>query len=477
MKGSLYLGIDIGTSVAKGTIINDYGETIADAVFHRRHISHSEKIYEHDPENEWWSEFTFLVNKMLSHIGNRARDIQSIAITGMIPNICLMDKQGNPIRKAILYYDPRAENIEKKLDKELNTGKWKNQVLSRLIWLKDKEKENWKQTERILSTHNYIVFKLTGKSCIDTVTALEFGNTCNSEKMVWNHDLLSQYGIESKIFPDILPPGTIVGSVLKEASRQTGLREGTQVITGTTDTISSLIGSGLRNSNELLIYYGTYSCAMMLLSEMEKVIFDNKIKYPIDWLASIPRGGQQLSSLAQLFCPSTDIKESLSNLDSHAADSNPGANGVIFVQTLDLPVSTESTEPRGSFFNLGMNNTMSDICRAMLEAFGYGLKYWFELSNNPLIPRKCFAGGGGASSKVWQQIVSDITGLEQYCFRNADRAFGSAILAAISINRKLYDNITNTQLSSLELTKPNPHNHRKYLKHYHKYKNYIEKYS
>lgn len=475
MKPHLYMGIDIGTSVAKGTVINDIGEIITQQTYNRKHISHSLNKYEHNPDLVWWKEFKFIVKNMIDNLEGAVKNVQCLAITGMVPNIYPIDKQGRSLHKAILYYDPRAKNIEKKLDEELNTKKYQNQVLAMLIWLKSKLGSDWVKVDKIMTTHNYIVKKLTNGLYVDTVTALEYGNIFDSNKMTWNRDLLGKYDIQENIFPEIIPPGTVVGKVTREAAKITGLKEGTSVIAGTSDTISSFLGAGARHKNELLIYYGTYNCAPLLLYDMKEIIFNTKLTYPIEWVASIKRAGQQLSALAQQFCLSRNLEKSLLKLDKLASSSKPGANNVIFVQELNLLTASESTEPQATLFNLGLNTTISDICRAMLEAFGYGLKYSFESVETTISPIKCFAAGGGARSQIWKQIVSDITGLEQIYFPFANRAYGSAILAAVSDDYDNMKKITGTQSRNFEIISPNFERKEVYDKAYSRYISFIEK--
>jgi xylulokinase len=240
--------------------------------------------------------------------------------------------------------------------------------------------------------------------------------------------------------------------------------------------ISSFIGSGAWNRNEMMISYGTYGCAPILLNDVREVVSEKSLRYPIEWAASIPRSGQQLAALAQVLLPSRTQQEALSRLDSLAATSIPGANGVVFLQTLDLATSIESTEPRASIFNVGKNNTIADICRSMLESFGYGLKYCFENSATAVSPTKCFAASGGARSKTWRQIVSDITGLQQYYFPYSSSAYGVAVLAAVSMSPETWKYVHELLSSNLEIVHPNPECHAKYTTMYEMYKRYLARF-
>lgn len=477
MKSEIFLGIDIGTSVTKGTAIRGDGTVIGQEYSKLKYGSSSKEGSEHDPDKVWWTEFTNITLSLLEKIGDSKKDVTCIAVTGMIPNITLMDKYGDHLGNSILFYDGRAYDIEKKLDKELNSPKWQNEVLSKLIWIKNNHKEVWSHTHKILTTHSYIVYKLTGIYSIDTVTAIESGNIYDPLKQIWNFPLLDKYGIDPNLFPLIYAPNSIVGHLTGNAASQFGLKPGIPIVAGTGDTISSLLGAGLRHKNEMLIYYGTYNCSALLKNEIQEVISGDIFSNPLEWTSTIPRSGQQLSVFAQQFFPRKTREQALAKLDRFAAKSIPGANGVLFVQTFDLPKSTVSTEPKGGLVNISIENNLQDFSRAMLEAFGYGLRYSFEVMGTNPTPTICYSAGGGAKSPIWKQIVSDITGLKQIYLPAANRGVGSAILAGYSIRNDFLSAITDQIMKSSETIIPEPNHKSRYDEMYNLYRFYLDKYN
>jgi len=473
MCEALYIGVDIGTTVIKVTVVNEKGDIIyQNKIFGNFHNN----AFVHDPEVVW-EKFLYVTKKMLASLGIKSIAVQSIAITGMIPNLYLLGSNGKPL-EAMLYFDPRAIVIERDLNKELQTPRWQNEVLSKVIWLKRYRSKEWKKTRVVLTTHAYLVYKLTGQCFVDTITALESGNVFDPNMMTWNFNLFEKYGIRKDIFPPIVPPGKIVGSISDDASRITGLPKTTRVIMGTADTIGSFLGAGLQYEGDLMIYYGTYNCAALLLHDIEDALLKKEISNPIEWVASIPRAGQQLSHIAQQLFPSHSLEDALALVDKLAMKSVPGARGVTFVQTFDLASASDSTEPKAAIFGISLDNTIEDICRALLEAFGYGLKYSFEhLCHHEIKPRKVFAAGGGAKSPVWRQIISDITGFTQYYFSEAGYALGAAMLAALPIHRDVYLRVRERQSNRFEITVPIDDNRARYDLGYKRYSNYLNLYS
>jgi xylulokinase len=473
----LYIGVDIGTSVTKGAVIDERGHLITQCSADRCRRVISSNVHEHDPDSIWWDEFCCVVRSILRALGGKSRHLETVAVTGMVPNICVLNVRGKPLHKALLYYDGRALSIERQLDHDLRTGPWQNEALSKIIWLRKKLSDEWAKASRILSTHNYIGWRLTDRFYADRITAMEYGNLFDADNSEWNRKILGRYQLSPSLFPELVDPSTIIGVVHKRASGLSGLPAGLPVAAGTSDTISTFLGAGVHSKGDLLIYYGTYTCAATLLEDIEAVLRTKLTSYPIRWVASIPRGGQQLCSIASSLFHSTRVGNSIARLEREALGSGPGANGVTFIQTARLPNVDNSTEPDGAIVNLRLSNTRADICRAVLEAFGYGLKWCFQSLGYCPIPSRCFAAGGGARSALWKQIVSDITGLDQRYFPHADRAYGSAVLSALSDRIDILPEIQRLQSATSHHVKPSESGTDLYARTFSKYGEFIARYN
>lgn len=426
MKTNYFLGVDFGTSVVKGSIIDDMGNIINQASYFRttNTLEQSET---------WWADFKKLIKNLVTSeaIANK---ISAICVSSMAPNIFLTDIEGNNLFREVLYFENVAYDIELELDKKLNTLKWQNEVLSKLIWIKKNIPSKWKSLDKIFSTHNFINYKLTDNYCLDYLTAQETGVLFDKQTNQWNYSLSSEFEIPFNKFPEIKLPIDVVGSITKKASDETGLPIGILVLNGTTDSICSILSTGMTEKNDLLIYYGTYNCAALLNDNLIESLTSFKTKQPVEWIASIPRAGQQLSSLATIFFPDKDKYSSLRKFDDSAIHSVQGANGLIFYQVPFLLSTTVSTEPNGGFINLKPQHNINDISRSVIEAFGYGLKLFIESSGTCLTFNKVYAGGGGAKSSLWRQVITDILNLNQIYSSISDRALGTALVGMLALD-------------------------------------------
>lgn len=75
----------------------------------------------------------------------------------------------------------------------------------------------------------------------------------------WALDLLTQLGIPSGLFPEVLPPGTVLGPLAADAAEETGLEEATVVAPATHDTGSAVAAVPFRGREGVYISAGTWS--------------------------------------------------------------------------------------------------------------------------------------------------------------------------------------------------------------------------
>ena len=132
------------------------------------------------------------------------------------------------------------------------------------------------------------------------------------------------------------------------------------------------------------------------------------------------------------------------------------------------------TEARGVFWGVGMETCLPDFYRAILEGLSFEMAYNLErLEHYGIAPKRLYACGGGARSKVWLQIKADIWNCEIIPVETEQTgALGSAILGFAAVmgetdRCKLAKKFTRIS----ESVKPNSEHVRKYQEKYQEYKN------
>lgn len=421
MNENYYIGIDIGTTVSKGVIISHDGSIIKKAqILHQYVLGKDYAI-------SWWDEIRNLITKLAEGV----KPLSMIAISAMVPNLVFLDEVGSTIIPTRLFTDDFAEDIQAKLD-QIDGTKWQNESLSKLIMIKRQYKQ-FSKVRHLLSTHNYIGFMLTGKYYCDYASACEYGKIYNQALKVWDSSVLEKYGIDANIFPDLVPSTRIVGNILPNVATELGLDKNVKVLAGAHDSVASMIGAGLRDKYDSLIYYGTFNSTARINASIEEIITGEFFSNPIIWTSSLPDTGPQITTLTKIFCGENDFDE----MDRLASESCLGANGTVFVPAPRLLETSISSKADGCLYHIGNSTTKQDICRAIYEAFPYGIVLFWYSDSDYKKSANYYVAGGGARSDVRLKITSEILNHKLIKLECSENAIGTALLciAAEDINR------------------------------------------
>jgi xylulokinase len=281
------LGIDIGTSSVKGTVIDGDGRLLTQAAAaHDLHSPHPGWA-EQDPA-DWWRNTVAVIQKCLAHPAVDAARIAAVGCTGMLPAVLLLDGAGRVLRPSIQQNDARATaQIAAMQDAAppdfyfQRTGAALSQqsVGPKLLWLQEHEPEIWRQTRTILGSYDYINYRLTGALNIEANWALESG-LYDIQTRDWSADLLVRSGVTAALLPPVQSPETVIGGVTTAVAAATGLRAGTPVVAGTADHVGAAFAAGIVEDGDLLIKFGSagdilYCCDELLLERRLYIDYHN----------------------------------------------------------------------------------------------------------------------------------------------------------------------------------------------------------
>jgi len=477
LVGPYLLGVDVGTLGSKG-LITDTGGNVLGEHFLEHPVIHPKPGWaEHDPEKHWWQDFVVIARAVLEKSGIDPHDIAGIGVSGLVLDLTPLDKDGRPVRNAILYSDNRAVEEISYINRLFGITLDSENPSPKLLWMKKNEPESFAKTRMVgLHAHNYVVYRLTGKYSTDYALAAGFGGVFDIQKLGWSEDACNQLGFPPDIFPPVYPPSEVIGGVTEEAARETGLARDTPVIVGAADTSMSILGAGLVERGDAMVYYGTAGLFMAVPTDADRYyqgLKEGKLgleayeraEYGSAYMLT---AGESLRWFRDQFCYHEVEAEKRTGvgayhiLDDEAAKIPPGSDGLIILPYFMGQRSPEFNPlARGVVFGLSMSHTRAHIYRALLEAFGYGI-YHGMLTGREL-PKRVVATGGGAKSELWRQIVSDIINMPQEYIARADAPLGDAYFAGYGVGIfKDIRSIKDEWLKVTAVTKPRPDLHRVY---------------
>jgi xylulokinase len=236
------------------------------------------------------------------------------------------------------------------------------------------------------------------------------------------------------------------------------------------------IGAGCTSDGDLVMSLGTSGT---LFGYSEKVIADSKNRLA----AFISSSGGYLPLLCTMNCTvaTEQLRELLQlgvkELDEIASKSKAGANGIVFLPYFNGERTPNYPKAEAVIAGMNMNNTnRENIARASLESAIYSMQVGLEaFKEQGFKPSKIILIGGGAKSKVWSQIVSDMFKLTVMTPKIGETAaFGGALQSLATLEKTSVKNITDihTQFNEDRIFTPNVENAKLYEAGYKKYRTY-----
>jgi xylulokinase len=149
-----------------------------------------------------------------------------------------------------------------------------------------------------------------------------------------------------------------------------------------------------------------------------------------------------------------------------AEKSPPGANDLLFLPHLAGERAPRwNPNARASFIGLTIRHTRADMLRAVLEGVAFNLRCILDILHGQLDP---FAAirmiGGGASGRLWTQIMADVYGLPLQRLVTLEEAtsMGAAVIGGVSIGLYPGFEVVHTMNPVAETITPNPANQARY---------------
>lgn len=441
-----FLGIDLGTSALKCLVVNERGETLAEARRVLSRVLPRQGWIEQQPE-DWWQAALSAIKECLIQLGGDS--IDAISFSGHMSAPVLLGSGGLPLRNAILIADDRGLAQAEYLQREFG-GRFKAATgnppinafsAARLLWIAQNELEIYQKTECIMSAKDFLRFKLCGEAATEATDA---GNTLLYDPATgdWNRTLIADIGLDAEKFAPLLASTQICGEVTGEAARLTGLKAGTPVITGAADMACSQAGSGAFKKNVAAL---TLSTSIQLVEAAQKVEPDlvGRITYHPGALAgsrylmsSIFSGGMSIDWLMKLTGGGKVVEADYRNIKAETLSRFERGEfpGAIF-----LPFLTGSGSPwfngadTGTFYGLTPATDAAELMLAAFEGIAFNVRDNMDLlAEHWPAEKEVVLAGGGSRFPVWPHILADVLDRPIRLLRNKDAAtLGAAMLAGL----------------------------------------------
>ncbi len=421
------LAHDLGTSGDKAVLFDSttleiVGEEVTTYPTHHP----KDGWVEHD-SNNWWEAVCQSTKSLIRKTNIQAEQIAAISFSGIMNSCLPVDKEGIPLRKAMIWCDQRGKS---EIDNLLTfasedtfyekTGQRINgtYAITKMLWFKNHQPQLFAKTHKFLQAKDYIVHKLTGVFATDYTDASHLGVLDQENRTYWK-TLLSYIGISEDKFPPLRVSTEIVGEVTKEAALVTGLAEGTPVVIGGGDGCCATVGAGVHRPGIGYNILGTSSWNGTITKE--RVLDPQKVGFSfihLDgeqyvYIGTMQSAGHSLDWLLSTLYTDfsereseiyTEINKAVESLLSR--DSEP--------KLLYLPYLLGERSPwwnsdaRGCFVGIDSSTSRENLIRACMEGVAFNLNLILEAIEQSEEPLDMRIIGGGARNDAWLKIISSV---------------------------------------------------------------------
>ncbi len=472
------LGIDFGGGASKATLLCEDGTIVATSTYEYPTYYPQSGYVEQNPD-DWYEATKENIKKILGKSKINPKDISAVALDAATHTAVLMDENFNVLMPSIYWTDTRCikeveflkENFGEIIFQKVFHSPGTIWTLPQLLWIKNNKPEIWKKVKRICFAKDYVRHCLTGDYVTDHIEA-EGSMLYDSAEKCWSEELLGIIDFDIEKMPKLVNPLDIVGVVTREASRETGLCEGTSVLCGTTDTVMEVFAAGGILKGKMTIKLATAGRICVLT---DKAYPDkNLINYSHFIEGLYYPGTATKSCAASLRWFRDTFGGDYESIDKKACQIPIGSEGVIFHPYLNGELTPyQNPALCASFIGMRANHTLAHFGRAVMEGVCMSMKdSMITLENLGIAHQdKAVIIGGGGKSNLWRQMLSDALGITLLQNKYSDSSFGSAMLAGIAMG--IWKNAENALERCNEIiseTKPNSENSQKYEILFQKYK-------
>ena len=442
----LYIGIDLGTSAVKLLLMNRDGQI-------RKIVSKEYPIYfphpgwsEQKPE-DWFAGTMDGLKELLA--GCEKEQVAGISFGGQMHGLVILDKNDQVIRPALLWNDGRTweecdylNNVigKEKLSEYTANISFTGFTAPKILWVRNKEPENFARIAKIMLPKDYIAYRLTGVHCTDVSDAsgmllFDVKNRC------WSKEMCEICGVRQEQLAQVYESYETVGTVLPAIADELGVPHIVKVAAGAGDNAAAAVGTGTVGDGMCNISLGT--SGTIFISSKTFGVDSNNALHSFDHADGYYHlMGCMLSAASCNKWWMDEILKTKEYSKEQEGITKLGENHVFYLPYL-MGERSPHNDPkaRATFIGMSMDTTREEMTQAVLEGVAFGLRDSLEVARSLGIKiERTKICGGGAKSPLWKKIIANVMNLKVDVIESEEGpGYGGAMLAAVGCGE--YDSV------------------------------------
>ena len=446
---SVYVGCDLGTMGSKAAVVDGSGTVLGEAY---------EEVALHRPRGGWVEQDPLEIEASAHRViraavaaSGRAADVRGVAFSGQMSGIGTVGHAFEPATHYDSWLDTRCEPYINAMapaaDRvvELSGCPPTYSHGPKMLWWRAERPAEYARIEKFLPIASFVAGRAAGLDSPDAFmdrTYLHFTNLADTEAGTWSAELLDTFDVDAGRLPRLVDSTEVIGEITPATSARTGLPVGTLVAAGAGDTAASALGAGVVRPGRAFDAAGTASVLAIFAAEFHpdrvaRTLMAARGVVPGTYinLAFINGGGLALRWFRDEVAMLTDLSDPYATLDELAATVAPGSDGLLWFPHLQGKVLPPRPHARGSWIGLTSGHRRAHLYRSMLEGISFEYAEWVRLARSAGtgVLNEARAVGGGARSRLWNQIKADVLGIDWVPMRTQEcGVLGDAMIAAVA---------------------------------------------
>jgi len=500
MKGKYILAHDTGTGGTKA-VLTDLRGNLLHTRFEGYHVDYPKPGWAEQNPDILWRAVARTSKRVIQEANIDPTDVMGLCVSAQMLNILPVDEWGRPLTRMLSWLDTRSiAQADRIIDavgrvfffEQTGNVPTAKDIIPKILWIKEELPEVWKNTHKLLDCKEYILYKIIGKFVTDWHGASMYF-LFDPRTRKWSEKTCQVLGILMERLPSAHPCTEVIGEIQPRAASEMGLVPGTPVVIGGGDLGAAQVGVGAVGAGKVNLCVSTATWVAIssdrFVNDREKPFWILSHVDPKKWIVSgeMETGGGSLMWFRDSLCQAESRKAKKMGISTYQLLSQmvdnlePGSDGLLFTPWLSgerAPVLDHYL--KGAFVGLTLGHTKAHMARAIMEGVAFHLRWIIEsLEKLGLRIDAINASGGGNTSTVWSQIISDVIQKEirVVALPQEAGAMGAAFTAAVGLGVYSEMEAVDELVRFSRIIRPNESNFGRYDVLYREYRNLYDVFS
>lgn len=458
MGGEYILAIDNGTQGVRALLFDAKGNLVARSMVPLEAYFSEQPGWAEQQPGYYWDHLCQACQQLWQQIRLPKESIAGVALTTQRATMVNVDREGQPLRPAIVWLDQRrTEGLQPvgglwglafKVSRMAETVAY-FQAEAEANWLRVHQPEIWEQTHKYLYLSGYLTYRLTGRfvdsiGCQVGYVPFDYKNLRWASSWDWKWQAVP---LRPEMLPELIRPASILGEITTQAAAATGIPAGLPLVAAAADKACEVLGSGALEPNVGCLSYGT-SATINTTHEKYVEVIPLVPPYP----AAVPGRYSLETQIYRGYWMVAWFKQEFGLYERQIAQERqveaedlfdvlvhqipPGSMGLTLQPYWSPGLKIPGPEAKGAIIGFGDVHTRAHLYRAILEGVAYALREGKERTErrSHVAVTELRVSGGGSRSDAALQLTADLFGLPAARPHTYEAAgLGAAIDAAVGL--------------------------------------------